>query len=82
MNLQSIIDDLASSADDYLAYVTNRKEARESIGEVLTKRYPKLNGIERQKVLVAVMGILEEEGFFESSQRGDSWSDGEDSDDE
>jgi len=73
MNLQDIIENLANRADDFLADAANAKEARASIGEVLAKEYPKLGGVDRQKVTSALMGILEEEGFFEGGRKGDSY---------
>lgn len=81
MNLQSIIEDLANRADDLLADVRDRKEARTAIGEVLAREQPKLNGVDRQKVSAAVMEILEEEEFFSSSADRD-WADGSDEDEE
>jgi hypothetical protein len=73
MNLQDIIENLANRADDFLADAANAKEARTTIGEVLAKEYPKLGGVERQKVAIAVVGILEEEGFFDGGRKGDSF---------
>jgi hypothetical protein len=75
MNLQGIIDSIADQADELLADASNRKEARTSIGEVLNSRYPRLGGIERQKVTDEVMSILEEEDFFEGSAGDDEFAD-------
>jgi len=82
MNLQDIIENLANRADDFLADAANAKEARTTIGEVLSKEYPKLGGVERQKVVNAVMGILEEEAFFEGARKGDSYGEDAEASDE
>ncbi|MFA5264619.1 MAG: hypothetical protein WC378_12425 [Opitutaceae bacterium] len=78
MNLQPIIDELAGQADELLAHVADRKEAKLTLSETLVTRYPKLNGVDRQKVVTSVMDILDEEEFFVSSGTRDSWSEGED----
>ncbi len=78
MNIQSIIEDLAGKADEILVDAPNRKEAKLAFADALSARYPKLNGVDRQKVITGVMGILEEEEFFASAGSRDSWSEGED----
>ena len=72
-NLQGIIDSLADQADDLLADASNRKEARTALTDALAAQHPKLNGIERQKITDAVMGILEEEEFFDTAAGGDEF---------
>jgi hypothetical protein len=71
MDLRSIIDGIASQADDFLAGAANRKEARAGIDELINADYPRLSAAERKKVAEDVMAILENEGFFEfGSSRG------------
>ncbi|HUL54226.1 MAG TPA: hypothetical protein VLT83_12525 [Opitutaceae bacterium] len=65
MDLHSIIDEIASQADDFLAGSANRKEARAGVDELINADYPQLNAAERKKVAEDVMVILENEGFFE-----------------
>ena len=71
MDLTQIIDEVASRADDILAGMRSRNEARVGIFELLNGDYPKLSPAERKKAADAVMAILEREGFFETSGR---WS--------
>lgn len=66
MDLQSIIDEIASQADAFLAGAANRREARAGIAELINADYPRLLPAEREQVARAVMSILEQEGFFES----------------
>jgi len=75
--LQSIIDSLADQADDLLVDAENRKEARTAIGDALASEYPKLNGVDRQKVIDGVMQILDQEDFFSSSGGADPSEDGD-----
>lgn len=76
MNLQPIIAELADQADELLADAAHQKEAKQVLSDTLTERYPKLPAGDRQKVIGAVIEILEEEGFFEEGRNGDSWSEG------
>jgi hypothetical protein len=79
MDLHSIVDEIASQADDFLAGSADRKEARAGIEELLNADYPRLSPAERRKVADDVMAILENEGFFEFGAAGGA---GGDSDDE
>ncbi len=65
MNLRAVMDEIASQADDFLAGAANRKEARAGIDELVNADYPQLSPAERKQVAEGVMGILENEGFFE-----------------
>ena len=67
MDLNEIADEIAGQADDFLAGADNRREARAGIDELINADYPQLSPAERQKVAAAVMVILDEEGFFDSS---------------
>jgi hypothetical protein len=64
MDLSSIIDEIASQADDFLAGAANRREARAGIDELVNTDYPRLSPGDRKKVVNGVMVILEQEGFF------------------
>jgi hypothetical protein len=70
MDLRSIIDEIASRADDFLAGAANRKEARAGIDELVNADHPQLSPGDRQKIAEGVMAILEDEGFFEFPHRG------------
>ena len=70
MDLRSIIDEIASRADDFLAEAANRKEARAGIDELVNADHPQLSPGDRQKIAEGVMAILEGEGFFEFPRRG------------
>jgi hypothetical protein len=68
MDLQGIIDAIASQADDFLAGAADRREARAGIAELLNADYPQLGPAERKTVAESVMTILEDEGFFASTR--------------
>lgn len=70
MNLRAVMDEIASEADDFLAGAANRKEARAGIDELINADYPQLSPAERKQVAEGVMGILENEGFFEFGGAG------------
>lgn len=72
MDLQGIIDEIASQADDFLAGAADRREARAGIAELLNADYSQLPPADRELVARAVMAILEKEGFFESDRSGGS----------
>ena len=74
MDLRSIIDEIASQADDFISGAANRKEARAGIDELINADYPRLSAAERKKVAEDVMAILENEGFFEFGPSGGSRS--------
>lgn len=64
MDLSSIIDEIASQADDFLAGAADRRESRAGIAELINADYPELKPPDRKKVADAVMAVLEEEDFF------------------
>jgi len=70
MDHRSLIDEIASRADDFLAGAASRKEARAGIDELLNADYAQLGPAERRQVAEGVMRILENEGFFEFGSRG------------
>lgn len=65
MDLNSIVDDIADRADDFLEGATSREQAQAGVSEMITANYPGLAGPERAEVIKGVMAILEEEGFFD-----------------
>lgn len=75
MNLRPIIDEIASQADDFLAGVTDRKEARAGIDELITMDYPRLSTADRKVVGDSVMAVLEDESFFNGGFAGHSFDD-------
>lgn len=77
-DLHTVIDDIANRADEFLAGVKNRPEARAGIEELLTIDYPDIVGKERTAVVNGVMGILENEDFFGSEFVGDSFAESDD----
>jgi hypothetical protein len=64
MDLREIIDEIANQADDFLAYATDRREARAAIAELIASSYPDLSEKAKHVALDGVMHILEEEEFF------------------
>ncbi|MET0263285.1 MAG: hypothetical protein ABW223_10335 [Rariglobus sp.] len=75
MNLRPIIDEIASQADDFLAGVTSREQARAGIAELITMDYSGLVPADRKIVSDAVMATLEDESFFNGGFAGFSFDD-------
>lgn len=75
MNLRPVIDEIASQADEFLAGVTNRDQARAGIAELLTMDYAGLSPEDRKLVSDHVMAILEDESFFDGGFAGFSIDD-------
>ncbi len=67
MDLNSIASEICDQADDFLAGVSKRDEAKAGIAEWLTMNYPMLPASDKKTVNEQVMGILGNEGFFERS---------------
>lgn len=76
-NLRPIIDEIADQADDFLAEVRDRAQARAGISEVITMDYPELDPNDRNAVVAGVMKVLEEEDFFGTEFVGDPFADDE-----
>lgn len=72
--LQSIIQEIAARADDFLAGTTDRAQARAGIAELLTMDYSFLAPSDRTLVIGAVMSVLENEDFFGIEYVGDPFS--------
>jgi hypothetical protein len=71
MELNGIISEICDQADDFLAGVTRREEAKAGIAELLTMRHAGLTPADRQAVTEQSMRILEREGFFERDAGGE-----------
>jgi hypothetical protein len=65
MELNGIISEICDEADDFLAGVTKRDEAKAGIAELLTIRHAALTPADRKAVIEKSMRILDDEGFFE-----------------
>ena len=74
-DLNAIIHDIASRADDFLAGRTSRPQARAGIEEVVTMDFPTLNPDDRSVVVAGVMAVLEDEDFFGTEFVGNPFSD-------
>jgi hypothetical protein len=74
-DLRPVIDEIANQADDFLAGVTDRAQARAGISELLTMDYPQLNEADRNTVVKSVMAVLEGEDFFGAEFVGDPFAD-------
>lgn len=74
-DLRPLIAELASRADDFLAGVSERPRARETIADELSAEYPQLDEASRQSVVAGVMALLEDEDFFGTEYVGDAFSD-------
>lgn len=70
MELRAIISAICDQADDFLAGVTKRDEARAGVAEWLTMHHPALAPADKKAVIDQAMRILDHEGFFEASAGG------------
>ncbi|MBA3850046.1 MAG: hypothetical protein C0502_08625 [Opitutus sp.] len=77
MDLKSIAHEICDQADDFLAGVRKRDEARAGIAEYLTLHHAKLSPVDRKAVIDRSMRILENEGFFDADAGGESEDAGE-----
>jgi hypothetical protein len=66
MDTKTIANEICDQADDFLAGVTKRDEARAGIAEYLTMHHAALPPAEKKAVVDQTMRILEHEGFFEA----------------
>jgi len=64
MNLSPFIDEVALQAEDILAGIKDRLQARASLDEFVSLDYPKLDPTHRKKVVADVMAVLESDGVF------------------
>lgn len=75
MNLRPIIDEIVSQADEFLAGVTSREQARIAIAELLATDYAGLNVADRKLISDHVMTALEDDAFFNGGFAGHSFDD-------
>ena len=72
MDLEDLIEQLASQADDFLDGFNSRTDARAGIFEMLVIQQFPLDPPQRKQVADGVMAILETEGFFNATPGADS----------
>jgi hypothetical protein len=77
VNLQAIIAEIADQADEFLAGVTDRAQARAGIAEQINLDYFTLNPVDRKTVTEGVMAVLEAEEYFGTEFFGDPFKDDE-----
>ena len=77
-DLRTIIDDVASHADEFLEGAKDKAQGRAGVSEYLTIEYPQLLPDDRKTVVNGVMAVLEEEDFFGTEFVGGSFDDDED----
>ena len=82
MNLDAIIAEIADQADEFLAGVTDRAQARAGIAELINMDWFTLNPADRKSVTEGVMAALEAEEFFGTEFVGDPFADDGSEDDE
>lgn len=70
MDTKTIANEICDQADDFLAGVRKRDEAKAGIAEYLTLHHRALPPAEKKAVIDQTMRILENEGFFEADAGG------------
>lgn len=75
MNLEWIIAQIASDADEFLAGAGDRGQARAGIAQLLTVDYFELTPADRAVVTAGVMAALEADEFFGIEFVGDPFKD-------
>ena len=65
MDPDAIVSEICDQADDFLAGVTKRDEAKAGIAEWLTIHYSLLLPADKKSVVDQAMRILVSEGFFD-----------------
>ena len=71
MELNSIVATICDEADDFLAGVFKRDEARAGIAEWVTIHHAELPPEEKKTIIASAMSLLDREGFFERDAGGD-----------
>lgn len=71
MDTKSIANEICDQADDFLAGVRKRDEAKAGIAEYLTLHHRSLPPVEKRAVIDQTMRILENEGFFDADAGGE-----------
>jgi hypothetical protein len=64
MDLQPIISETASQAEEFLANATTRELGRAGVAEFIAAEYPHVSAADRKKVIERVIAILEYDDFF------------------
>lgn len=67
MELNAIVTEICRQADDFLAGVAKRDEARAGISEWLTINYASMTPSAKKAVVDQSMRVLDHEGFFDLS---------------
>lgn len=70
MSTKLIAHEICDQADDFLAGVTRRDEAKAGIAEFLTIHHAALPPAEKKAVIEQALQILDAEGFFEADAGG------------
>jgi monomeric isocitrate dehydrogenase len=76
MDLKPIINAVADEADDLLAGVSKKNEARIVLLDYLADNHPDLSPGDSARVASGVLALLDQEGFFEISAGAESWDEG------
>jgi len=71
MELNVIVSEICDQADDFLAGVTRRDEAKAGIDEWLTINHVKLPPADKKIVIDQSLRILDDEGFFKAAPGGE-----------
>ena len=71
MEKPSIVSEICDQAEEFLAGVTKRDEARAGIAEWLTIYHLKLPSDEKKIIMAEAMGVLEREKFFDRDAGGE-----------
>ena len=71
MDLRALVNEIADQADDFLAGVTRRNDARAGIAEWLTIHHPKLPPADKKAATDQALALLDNEGFFDAEAGGD-----------
>jgi hypothetical protein len=74
MDLKAIINTVADEADDFLAGISSKPEARTAILTYLSDRYPDLSPGDSARVTSGLLSLLDNEGFFDARGPRDAWS--------
>ncbi|MEY2881656.1 MAG: hypothetical protein RLZZ15_4036 [Verrucomicrobiota bacterium] len=74
-HLRSLIDELASRAEDFSADPPDRAQTKSALAEELTLDYPTLPAADRAAVVAGVMAALAEADFFGVEFVGDPFAD-------
>lgn len=71
MEMRTIVSDICDHADEFLAGVTKRAEAKAGIEEWLTIHHLQLQPDEKAVIIRQAMEVLEHEDFFAIEAGGD-----------